>query len=166
MLSLCRTIRPFLVAGMTVIVGACSSWSGGEEFTLGSVATPASADLRLANAQFQEGAYGNAEKHFKIAVEKEPKNPEAWLGLAASYDYLRRFDLADKAYGKVRHLAGDTPTVLNNIGYSHLLRGDLNRARYFLSTAYQGDPSDDRIISNIETLNEMLMKKGEHPLPT
>jgi len=149
------------VGGLT----GCSSFGGEEEFAVGAVETPASKDIRIASAHFGDGSYGNAQKHFRLAAEKEPNNPDAWLGLAASYDRLRRFDLADRAYKSVRKITGDTPEVLNNIGYSYLLRGDLSRARKFLGSAYRGNSTDPRILSNIETLNEMLSKRGQTPLP-
>lgn len=150
-----------------VLLNGCSSFSTSEETVLDvdGIGTPASDEVRVASKHFRDGSYGNAQKHFRIAVEKEPNNPDAWLGLAASYDQLTRFDLADKAYKNVRRLAGDTPEVLNNIGYSYLLRGDLGKARSYLTSAYRGDPQDQRIISNIETLNKMLLKKGQQPIP-
>src|SRR5262249_18841631 len=52
--------------------------------------------LRMGKVYFREGNYGLAEEKFRKAVEVTPKDAEAWLGLAASYDQLRRFDLADK----------------------------------------------------------------------
>ena len=147
-----------------VIVG-CSSARVGEEVAIGAVQTPGSTQVQTASKHFKEGSFGSAAKYFQIAVEKEPKNPDAWLGLAASYDRLRRFDLADKAYRNVRKLSGDTAEVMNNIGYSYLLRGELGRARQFMSAAYDRNPSDPRILSNIETLNAMLTKRGQAPLP-
>jgi tetratricopeptide (TPR) repeat protein len=41
------------------------------------------------------GNFGIAQQYFRDAVEKAPKNASAWIGLAASYDRLGRFDLAD-----------------------------------------------------------------------
>src|SRR5262249_10814437 len=61
--------------------------------------------LRMGKVYFRSGNYGSAEEKFRKAVEVTPKDAEAWLGLAASYDQLRRFDLADKAYDKVLALA-------------------------------------------------------------
>ena len=69
------------------------------------------------------------------AVEMYPKDAEAWVGLAASYDRLKRFDLADRAYGQATKLIGDTPELLNNKGYSLLLRGDYARAKTVLLRA-------------------------------
>ncbi|MEL7543058.1 MAG: tetratricopeptide repeat protein [Pseudomonadota bacterium] len=162
--------RTRIGAGLSAVIlatalAACSSARIDEEVAVSPSATPGAADVRAASLQFKEGAYGNAAKHFKIAVEKEPKNPDAWLGLAASYDRLRRFDLADRSYKQARKLSGDTAEIMNNIGYSYLLRGDLPRARQFMSAAYERNTTDPRIISNIETLNAMLVKRGQAPLP-
>src|SRR6476661_896635 len=51
-------------------------------------------ELSLGKKYFRTSNYGLAEKHFRAAVEKHPRDAEAWIGLAASYDRLRRFDLA------------------------------------------------------------------------
>ena len=47
----------------------------------------------------------------------------------------RRFDLADRAYAQVEKLSGRHATLLNNRGYSYMLRGDLSKARADLSAA-------------------------------
>jgi Flp pilus assembly protein TadD len=85
-------------------------------------------DLSMAKRFFRDGNYGLAERYFRRAAEAGPRDAEAWLGLAASYDRLKRYDLADRAYGQVVRLTGHTPEVLNNIGYSYMLRGDYSRA--------------------------------------
>ena len=91
-------------------------------------------------------------------------NAQAWLGLAASYDQIGRFDQADKAYGKTQELMGSTPSVLNNLGYSYILRGNLDRARSTLAAAYTGDPRNPYIKNNIDILNERLVNLGKPPM--
>lgn len=59
---------------------------------------PSDEPLRLGMEQFNRGNFGVAQHYFQDAVEKAPKDGSAWLGLAASYDRLGRFDLADRAY--------------------------------------------------------------------
>jgi Flp pilus assembly protein TadD len=44
---------------------------------------------------------------------------------SASYDRLGRFDLAERAYQSAIHLVGETTVILNNRGYSYMLRGNL-----------------------------------------
>src|SRR5262249_3147348 len=51
--------------------------------------------LALGKRQFREGNYGLAEMHFRRVVEHDQipaqRKAEAWVGLAASYDRLKRF---------------------------------------------------------------------------
>ena len=54
-------------------------------------------DLTLGKEHFRARHYGLAEMHFRRAVESRKDDAEAWLGLAASYDELKRYRLADRA---------------------------------------------------------------------
>jgi Flp pilus assembly protein TadD len=110
-------------------------------------------ELSLGKRHFRAGDYGLAEKHFRKAVELHPNDAEGWLGLAAAYDELRRFDLADRAYMQAIKIAGPTPAILNNRGYSYMLRGDLVRARKDLETARAASPQDPRVIANLQALD-------------
>jgi Flp pilus assembly protein TadD len=111
-------------------------------------------DLNLGKRHYREQNYGLAEKHFRRAVEKLPRDGEAWLGLAASYDRLRRFELADRAYKEALAILGPKPEVLNNIGYSYLLRGDLRTARAKFTEAQRRDPANPTIANNIQLVDE------------
>ena len=86
-------------------------------------------DLSIGKKYFRQGSYGLAERHFRKAVELHPRDAESWVGLAASYDRLKRFDLADRAYAQAIKMIGATPEVMNNQGFSYMLRGDYRRAR-------------------------------------
>lgn len=110
--------------------------------------------IRMGKVHFRNGDYGLAEEKFRKAVEVTPKDAEAWLGLAASYDQLRRFDLADRAYEKVLALASDNAVILNNAGYSQLMRGNIEGARRFLLRAYELDPNNPYIANNLKLLGE------------
>src|SRR5262245_53861580 len=52
---------------------------------------PSDQPLHLGLEHFSRGNYGIAQRYFRDAVEKAPKDATAWVGLAASYDRLRRF---------------------------------------------------------------------------
>jgi Flp pilus assembly protein TadD len=111
-------------------------------------------DLSLGKQHFRQENYGLAEHYFRRAAEGHPRDAEAWLGLGASYDRLRRFELADRAYGQAVKLAGPTPEILNNVGYSYLLRGDYVRARAKFAEARAKDPKNPYILNNIKLLDE------------
>jgi Flp pilus assembly protein TadD len=109
--------------------------------------------LKLGIEHFNRGSYGLAEQYFRDAVEKAPRDVTAWVGLAASYDRLARFDLADRAYAAAIRLAGETTDILNNQGYSYMLRGDLVAARKKFLKAYEREPDNPMIINNLKLLN-------------
>lgn len=110
-------------------------------------------DVQEGMRQFRDGNYGNAERSFRLAAERTPRDAAAWMGLAASYDRLRRFDLADQAYDQAIKLTGTNITVLNNRGYSYLLRGDLRNAHSMFTQASLIDPTNPTVVNNLELLN-------------
>jgi Flp pilus assembly protein TadD len=109
--------------------------------------------LRMGIEHFNRGHYGIAERYFRDATEKAPKDPTAWIGLAAAYDRLARFDLADRAYTYAIRLVGETTEILNNQGYSYMLRGDLVNARRKFLKAYEREPNNPTIANNLQLLN-------------
>lgn len=113
-------------------------------------------DLALGKQYFAANDYGLAEQHFRRAVEAatgpRERDIEAWLGLAASYDHLRRFELADRAYAQAMRAMGPTPELLNNQGYSYIMRRDFRRARTTLTRALKKDPGNPYIENNIALL--------------
>jgi Flp pilus assembly protein TadD len=114
---------------------------------------PSDEPVRMGLEQYNRGNYGLSQRYFKDAVEKARKDVTAWVGLAASYDRLRRFDLADQAYAQAIRLGGETVQILNDQGYSLMLRGDLSGARKKFMKAYSLDPGNPVIANNIELLN-------------
>jgi Flp pilus assembly protein TadD len=111
-------------------------------------------ELELGKKHYRDNSFELAENHFRRAAEKAPQDPEAWVGLAASYDKLGRFDLADRAYVQAIRLAGPTADILNNQGYSYLLRGDRHRARNTLLAAQAKDPTNPYIQNNLNLLDK------------
>ena len=109
--------------------------------------------LRMGIEHFNRGHFGIAERYFRDATEKAPKDVTAWIGLAAAYDRLARFDLADRAYAYAIRLAGQTTEILNNQGYSYMLRGDLVKARKKFFQAYELEPNNPTIANNLQLLN-------------
>jgi Flp pilus assembly protein TadD len=116
-------------------------------------------DLSQGKRAYAAGNYGLAETYFRRAAELSVNDAEAWLGLAASYDRLRRFDLADRAYKNLIRLTGPTAEVLNNIGYSYILRGDYGNARMKLAEALAKDPQNPYVRANIDVLEQATAKR-------
>jgi len=117
---------------------------------------PSNEPLKTGLEHFKRGEYGLAERYFRDAVEKNSRDVPAWIGLAASYDRLARFDLADRAYGIAAGLAGETTEILNNHGYSYLLRGNLKAARAKFQKALKQDPENPTVLNNVKLLNSSI----------
>jgi Tfp pilus assembly protein PilF len=114
--------------------------------------------LNLGKKQYRANNFGLAEKYFRRAAEMHPRDAEAWLGLAASYDRLRRFELADRAYAQAIDILGPTTEILNNQGYSYMLRGDYKRAREKLDAALRRDPGNKYVQNNLQLLEDSYRK--------
>lgn len=162
--------RTLVLAGSLAIgLAGCgtdgASWFGslaGPEFTAPTPTVqdpgdvkyyPSDEPLKLGMEHFNRGNYGNAERYFQDAVEKAPRDATAWVALAATYDRLARFDLADRAYHTAIGLTGETTQILNNEGYSFMLRGDLPAARQKFLQAYQREPNNPLILNNLRLLD-------------
>jgi Flp pilus assembly protein TadD len=149
------------LAVAALVLSGCGSMSDGASApTTLTVQEPASEKYfpsdepyRLGAEYFNRGDYGLAERYFRDAVEKAPEDGAAWVALASSYDGLRRFDLADRAYRRAIELCGETVQILNNQGYSQMLRGNLKSARKKFLQAAARDPSNPTILNNIRLLD-------------
>ncbi len=140
MLAACGT--PLDPAGFTAPLG-------GEEL---SKYAPSDDPYRQGAEHFSRGEYGLAEGYFREATEKAPQDVSSWIGLAASYDRLSRFDLADRAYQTAIRLSGETAQILNNQGYSYMLRGNPAAARVKFEKARALEPDNLLVQNNMKLL--------------
>jgi Flp pilus assembly protein TadD len=163
-------LRSFSLLSSAVLasaLGACNPiLPGGEAAPV--MAAPAAAvvvpvapdaaptDLALARKHFAAGHFGLAELHFQRSVESPDATAEGWLGLAASYDQLRRYDLADRAYTKALAVGGRTTAYLNNHGYSRMNRKDYRVASQELSAALAKDPENAQVLANLAELDQRV----------
>lgn len=147
------------MAAMAAVLMMSGCTSSGVDTTKTTAIQPAAkdidtSDLAQGKAQFRDANYGLAEKHFRKAVELKADNAEAWMGLAASYDELGRFDFADRAYGQLLKVAGRKPQIVNNMGYSQLLRGNRKKAKALLLEAKAGMADPTVVNANLALLNK------------
>jgi Flp pilus assembly protein TadD len=105
--------------------------------------------LASAKTYFRQNNFGLAEKTFLDILKKDADHLEAWVGLAASYDRLGRYDLADRAYDRVVKVVGRRPEILNNMGYSYFLRGEKGRARATFEEAAKLAPGNPVVQANL-----------------
>jgi len=143
----------FLVC--VTVLSACQSLEGGKVVDGTAAEEPFVATdepARLGSEAFARANFGLSEKYFRSAVEANPLDADSWVGLAASYDQLRRFDLADRAYGQALKLKGRTVQILNNLGFSYLLRGNATEAERYFAEARARDPHNPVVRNNLKIL--------------
>lgn len=93
---------------------------------------------------------GLAIGRFRAAVARDPSDVAALNALAACYDRLGRFDLADRYYHQALALAPDDAQSLNNSGLSQLLRGRAHQAVALLDRARLAAPEDATVRANFD----------------
>jgi Flp pilus assembly protein TadD len=160
-----------LAAGaLTLMLSGCSGGLGDDAGLLTSLTVqepasekyfPSDEPYKLGAEHFNRGQYGLAERYFRDAVEKAPEDALAWVALASSYDRLSRFDLADRAYAKAIEISGETFQILNNQGYSQLLRGNLRSARAKFLKAAAIEPGNVTVLNNIKLLDGSQVQQAQ-----
>ncbi len=108
--------------------------------------------LSEARSHFRNNDFGYSAAFYKRVVELRPENPEGYVGLGASYDRLHRFDLADRVYDSLYKITGGTAQYYNNLGYSHMLRGELNKALGYFQKAEKLAPDSVVVANNLQIL--------------
>lgn len=146
-----------IAATVALVLSGCTTGSVDGTKTTAIAQPPrdiSAADLDEGKQQFRAANYGLAEKHFRKAVELRADNAEGWMGLAASYDELGRFDFSDRAYEQLLKITGRKPQVLNNMGYSQYLRGNKKKARQLLLEAKNGMTDTTVVDANLALLKK------------
>ena len=86
--------------------------SGSMEATEFSAASTGAHELGVIH--FQAGNFGLAIQHFQTATARDPRSVESWNGLAAGYDKVGRFDLAERYYKRALVIV-DAPSNWNSV---------------------------------------------------
>jgi Flp pilus assembly protein TadD len=149
------------IAVVLPLLSGCSSMGsmssfGGKQQEVAVVANigdyTADAALAEAKGHFRSGDFGHSAALYERVVELSPKNAEGYIGLSASYDRLRRFELSDRVYTALYQITGGTAQYYNNVGYSYMLRGNLAAALTNFRKAEKLDPENAVVANNIQIL--------------
>ena len=145
-------LKTALLAGVALVASGCAAdWSGNGQAAYSWTQTPpiqadAQDPYALGKKQFADGLYGMALKSFRVALAKEPRSLDHLNAVAATYDKLGRFDLAERYYARALGVDPDSVQTLNNIGYSFLIQKDYVSARYYLEQAARIARAEDEHI--------------------
>jgi Flp pilus assembly protein TadD len=103
----------------------------------------------MGKAYLMAGQTGLAIDSFLKAVSKNPKSVQALNALAATYDDMHRFDLADHYYNAALEIDPHSAQTLNNLGYSYLLRGDYAAAKQYLDQSKKLAAGNSTVNANL-----------------
>jgi tetratricopeptide (TPR) repeat protein len=96
---------------------------------------------KLAELSKAEGAYADAAAQYRaiLAIEQTPESYHALVTLL-----IEKLDQVDEAFTlarEARDALGDLPLILDLLGWTELLKGDINQAAAFLTVAVEQDPT-------------------------
>jgi len=131
-----KTVGTLLI-GLSVLLGGCAVGAGGSRPVLGmdGQLLDASDPVERGRGEILTGQYGLAIDGLTEVVTRDPGNARALTLLAVAYGQLKRFDLADRYHARALEIDPNSAVVLNNWGYSYLVRGDGKRAAGLLERA-------------------------------
>jgi Flp pilus assembly protein TadD len=101
-------------------------------------------------AALRVGALAEAIVLLDKAVAQPSAGWRAWNARAIAADWKRDWATADRAYARAEELASPNAQVLNNKGWSLLLRGEWMAALEPISRAATLAPHDERIAANLD----------------
>jgi len=132
MVNLGRMVAVVLAMG----VSGCA-WSNGalSPAQSGTEAQQPADPYEVGKAYFAQGQYGLALESFRAALRQSPDSARNLNGVAACYDRMLRFDLADGYYQQALALDPHSVQTLNNLGYSHYRRYEEGYGGEFLASA-------------------------------
>jgi Flp pilus assembly protein TadD len=122
----------------------------------------APADPLEAQAAVDRGMGLLAAKNYKAAKAELTKaqpfrtgDTRALMALAIAADMEGDFRLADRAYEQLLPRETNQAMLFNNMGYSYMLRGDLQKAAQYLKEAERRAPSNTTVKNNFAMLKKV-----------
>lgn len=151
---------PVALVSATALAG-CSGGSLPEMADARAVApNNGASDYEVGKMHFAEARMGLAIKSFRQAMHDDPQSVRTLNALAASYDRIQRFDLAQTYYDRALAIEPQSAQTLNNIGYSMLLRGDRAEALAYFEKAKSIDPQNTVVAANLSRLAPDIAAAG------
>jgi len=113
---------------------------------------------RAAISALKANDYAQARAFVSRAVGLPGATWRTWNAQGVMCDIERDWACADRAYAEAFVLSPQQPDVLNNRGWSFMLRGQPARALELFEDAAEIDPKDARIANNLELARAAIAK--------
>lgn len=139
--------RPVVAVLSALALASCVSLSN---------TVPSAADFSAAYERGMQYLKARQYKEAKVELTKakpfQTGDTRALMALAVAADMQGDFRTSDRAYAELMLRQTDQAALFNNMGYSYMLRGDLDKALTYLSEAARRKPDDPTIQNNLKML--------------
>jgi len=99
---------------------------------------------------------------YKKAIELDPKEEQAALGLAWSYLTAQRYDDSIAAYNKVLQMEPKlAPDAYNGLGWSYFFKKDMAQAESYAAKAKTAGRLDTRLVEQIDRFKKAVAAGGD-----
>lgn len=112
---------------------------------------------RLARTWLSNGDLNNALKEYQSLLMVNKKDYKALNGLGVLLDNLAQYPRAQACYRQGLLYAPQDLAMLNNVGVSYALSGEVSKARHFLSIAREQSNGISRPKENLSLVNQYYL---------
>lgn len=100
---------------------------------------------------------------YRRALELDPKNAQAALGMGWAYSYEKSYDNAIAAFQKAAQIdPAVTSEAMNGAAWCHFFKQDMAQATAFLDRAQAAGRSDPRLRDNIEKVEKLKEQRAAY----
>jgi Flp pilus assembly protein TadD len=106
---------------------------------------------------------GRAEEGLGVIrnfLEQHPLVSGGWFILGWALRLLSRWSDGEAAFRKAIELGGDNSDTRNELAICLMEKGDIEGARQELETALKIDPENEKIISNLQVVDDVIRKES------
>ena len=111
------------------------------------------------------GDISSADSLTQCALSDPAATWRTWNAIGVMADLNRDWRAADAAYAEAETRSPGSPQLLNNRGFSKLLRGDWNAAANDFQRAHLADPQSERIANNLELARSAMAQDLPRRMP-
>ena len=98
------------------------------------------------------GEYDEAETLLKSVIVEQPTNADAYHELGLTYSFRVFMDESIDALEKAVSLVPTSTRYLNDLGKTHAMYGDYDKAKPVFESVLQMDPFNDEAMKNLQYL--------------
>jgi tetratricopeptide (TPR) repeat protein len=146
-----RKLLGLALLAAALAVSGCAAMSGGVRpaMTIDGQRVDFDDPLERGRGLAATGQYGLAVDTLSEVVHDDPRNVRALNLLAVTYAQLKRYDLADRYHQQALEVDPNSVAALNNLGYSHLMRGNAAQAIGLLERAAAVGKGEPVVAANL-----------------